>query len=67
MIIADTLSRLSNPENNKAIKFEERVDSVSVEDDQTVAMINFVVKKQKLLRKEPAMDPSINLIKEIVH
>ena len=57
-----------NPENNKGIKLNERVDSIrnEVGDDQTIALINFSIEKQKLLCDKTARDPSMNLIKEIV-
>ena len=69
MILAGTLSPLPNPENHNAIKLDERVDSVGteIEDDQTIATINFSLEKQKLLRNEMAKDPSKKLIQEIVH
>ena len=69
MILVDTPSRLTNPENNKAIALDERVDSVGteVEDDQTIAMNSLSLEKQKLLRNETARDPSVNFIKEIMY
>ena len=49
MTLADTLSRLPNPENKKAIKIDERVDSIGTEaeDDQSIAVINISMENRK--------------------
>lgn len=60
MILADTLSRLPNPENNKDIELDERIDGLDAEfedtEHHTVAIVNFSPNKQEALRTESAKD-----------
>ena len=56
MVLADTLSRLPNPEKNAEIELDLRVDGIDlVIDDpecKTIALINFPPHKRQLLRDE---------------
>ena len=56
MVLADTLSRLPNPENNAEIELDVRVDGIDlvIDDPQckTIALINFPPHKRQLLRDE---------------
>ena len=60
MVLADTLSRLPNPENHGDIKLDERIDGIDAEiedpERHTVAIINFSYEKQDALRTETAKD-----------
>lgn len=71
MIIADTLSRLPNPENNSQIELDERIDGIDAEIDdpshQTIAIINFSLEKQQLLRSETTNDQTLNALKEVIY
>ena len=64
MVLADTLSRLPNPENNAEIELDLRVDGIDlVIDDpecKTIALINFPPHKRQLLRDETTHDPLLN-------
>ena len=71
MVLADTLSRLPNPENNAEIELDLRVDGIDlVIDDpecKTIALINFPPHKRQLLRDETTHDPLLNELQSIVH
>uniref|UniRef100_A0A8C2EQ68 Gypsy retrotransposon integrase-like protein 1 n=1 Tax=Cyprinus carpio TaxID=7962 RepID=A0A8C2EQ68_CYPCA len=71
MILADTLSRLPNPENNEDIELDERIDGLDTEfedpEHHTVAIVNFSPNKQESLRMETAKDPKLSALKEIIH
>ena len=71
MVLADTLSRLPNPENNAEIELDVRVDGIDlVIDDpecKTIALINFPPHKRQLLRDETTQDPLLNELQSIVH
>ena len=71
MVLADTLSRLPNPENNAEIELDLRVDGIDlVIDDpecKTIALINFPPHKRQLLRDETTHDPLLNELQRIVH
>ncbi len=71
MILADTLSRLPNPENNKDIELDERIDGLDAEfedtEHHTVAIVNFSPNKQEALRTESAKDLKLSALKEIIH
>ncbi|KAL0148840.1 hypothetical protein M9458_055849 [Cirrhinus mrigala] len=71
MILADTLSRLPNPENNEDIELDERIDGLDAEfedpEHHTVAIKNFSPNKQEALRTETAKDPKLSALKEIIH
>lgn len=45
MVLADTLSRLSSPENSSEIELDERIDGIPLETEDpemlTAALINF--------------------------
>ena len=59
MVLADTLSRLPNPENNSEIELDLRVDGIDLVIDnpeyKTIALINFPPHKRQLLRDEQCM------------
>lgn len=63
MILADTLSRLPNPENNTDIDLDEQVDATDV----TTAMINFSEQKQTKLREETIKDPTLCAVRDLVY
>ena len=71
MILADALSRLSNPENKGDIDLDHRVDIVDIEVDTVdlgnICLINFSEQKQSDLLAETMRDPIINQLKEIVY
>ena len=71
IVLADTLSRLPNPENNAEIELDLRVDGIDlVIDDpecKTFALINFPPHKRQLLRDETTHDPLLNELQSIVH
>lgn len=71
MVLADTLSRLPNPENDGDIQLDERIDGINaeIEDPEryTIAIINFSPKKQDVLRKQTADDPKLRELKELIH
>lgn len=64
MVLADTLSRLPNPENHGDIELDERIDGIDakIEDPgkQTVAILNCSPGKQTALCREAAEDPQLN-------
>ena len=64
MVLADTLSRLPNPDNNVEIELDVRVDGMDLAIDdpqcQTIALINFPPHKRQLLRDETTQDPLLN-------
>ena len=71
MVLADTLSRLPNPENNAEIELDVRVDGIDlvIDDPQckTIALINFPPHNRQLLRDETTQDPLLNELQSIVH
>ena len=71
MVLADTLSRIPNPNNNTEIDLDLRVDGINVLIDgpkyKVIALINFPPYKQELLREETTKDTVLNHLKEIVH
>ena len=71
MVLADTLSRLPNPENNTEIELDVRVDGIDlvIDDSQCkmIALINFPPHKRQLLRDETTQDPLLNELQSIVH
>ncbi|XP_077364459.1 uncharacterized protein LOC144008938 [Festucalex cinctus] len=71
MVLADTLSRLPNPENDGEIQLDERIDGVNAKIDDpgkyTIAMINFSCEKQEALRKLTADDPKLGQLKELIY
>ena len=71
MVLADTLNRLPNQENNAEIELDVRVDGIDlVIDDpecKTIALINFPPHKQQLLCDETTQDPLLNELQTIVH
>ena len=71
MALADTLSRLPNPENNAEIELDLRFDGIDlVIDDpecKMIALINFPPHKRQLLRDETTHDPLLNELQSIVH
>lgn len=70
MVLADTLSRLPNPENNGDIEFDERIDGVELEMEDpelyTVALIHFSPEKQDVLRTETAKDLRLSALRELI-
>lgn len=71
MVLADTLSRLPNPENNEDIELDEHIDGLDTEfedpEHHTVAIVNFSPNKQEFLRTETAKNPKLSALKEIIH
>ena len=69
--LADALSRLPNPEHDRDIELNERVDGLELEAEDTshvlIAFINFPVAKQILLREETTRCPVLNRLREVVH
>ena len=61
MLLADTLSRMPNPQNNAEITLDMRVDTII-----EMAMINFSPHKQDQLRHETACDPVMQELKQII-
>lgn len=70
MVMADVLSRLPNPSNNKPVDLDERVDLMQLDDDILddidISLINFSAEKQRQLRIETARDPVLSLVKDII-
>lgn len=71
MVLADTLSRLPNPENDGDIELDERIDGIDTEfedpERHTIAIINFSPPKQDALRSQTADDPKLNALREFIH
>ena len=71
MVLADTLSRLPNPENDTEIELDACFDGVVlVVDDteyKTIALVNFPPHNQQGLHDETMQDPLLNEIKNIVY
>ena len=71
MVLADTLSRLPNPENNANIELDVQVAGIDlVIDDpecKMIALINFPPHKRQLLRDETTQYPLLNELHSIVH
>lgn len=71
MVLADTLSWLSNPENNGVIELDERIDGMKTESEDTkkhnITIIIFSPEKQNALRNQMDEDPRlrVKLILEI--
>ena len=59
MILADTLSRLPNPANNKEVELDVRIDYMDIKLD----LINFGSFKQEELKKDTNADPELNILK----
>ena len=68
MILADALSRLTNPINNDDVNLDVRVDGLA-EDPQhlTIALINFSTAKHQLLKDESSRAPVLNALKEVIY
>jgi hypothetical protein len=71
MVLADTLSRLPNPKNDGEVELDLRVDTSELDfedpEHMTIAVINFPLEKQQVLREETARDPVLNELKSIVY
>uniref|UniRef100_A0A8C7WXQ6 Gypsy retrotransposon integrase-like protein 1 n=1 Tax=Oryzias sinensis TaxID=183150 RepID=A0A8C7WXQ6_9TELE len=70
MVLADTLSRLPNPENSSEIELDERIDGLIFEPEDpemyTIALINFSPDKQNTLRAETSKDLKLSALKEVI-
>ncbi|XP_056144370.1 uncharacterized protein LOC130119799 [Lampris incognitus] len=70
MVLADTLSRLPNPENHGDIELDEHINGIDaeIEDPElhTITIINFS-EKQDALHTETAEDPKLSVLKELIH
>lgn len=71
MILADTHSRLPNPENSCEIELDERIDGVNLETEvpemHTIALINFSTDKQHTLHAATTKDFKLSALKEVIH
>ncbi|KAL6486114.1 hypothetical protein MHYP_G00055060 [Metynnis hypsauchen] len=71
MVLADTLSRLPNPENKGDIELDERIDGIETEfedpEKHTISIINFSPEKQDALCSQTDDDPKLNMLKELIH
>ena len=58
MTLADTLSRLPNPKDKGAVKFDLRVDGIEMTTVEVhrcdIDLVNFSQRKQHQLRDQPA-------------
>ncbi len=68
MILADTLSRLPNPENSEDVQLDVRVDGVDMHDvdDCSIDLVNFGTSKRDELKTATCADPVLNMLKEVV-
>ena len=71
MILAETLSRLTNPINNDDGDLDVRVDGLALKAEDphhlTIALINFPTAKQQLLKDETLRDPVLNALKDDIY
>lgn len=71
MVLADTLSRLPNPENDGDIELDERIDGIETEfedpEKHTIAIVNFSPEKQNALCDQTADDPKLRALIELIH
>ncbi len=68
MILSDTLSRLPNPENNREISLDMRVDGIEWDDFNTkpIELLRFTSNRLEELRKGTDQDPTLRTLKHII-
>lgn len=70
MVLADTLSRLPNPENDGDIELDERIDGIETEfedpERHTISIVNFSPEKQDALCNQTAEDPKVCVLMELI-
>ena len=69
MLLADTLSRLPNPDNNEEVQLDLKVDAVTgpQDDEIELALINFSTQKRKALVEETQKDPVLRELMSIIY
>lgn len=66
LVLSDTLSRLPNPENNREIPLDLRVDGLEDDSDISIESLNFSETRLEQIRTETNKDPILCQLKEMI-
>lgn len=68
MTLADTLSRLPNPQNDEKVQLDMHVDGIIMDDvdDTSIDLINFGKNKRDQFKTETCADPVLNTLREVI-
>jgi hypothetical protein len=68
MILSDALSRLPNPENNRNVSLDVRVDGITTDDIdcKPIELLNFCPSRLCELREETNRHPTLSVLKQII-